>query len=124
MSRKVSVAVHLTKAQAGIFQDIIRNWRHEVNMSLVGRRLLQYLLSGKATLEELLRKYQAEFLDLARKNKSRVLRDYKFSIYVNQEDKQNLSTLGEHWFYLPGEVARILVELFIKRVITENDIRE
>lgn len=124
MSRKVSIAVHLTEAQAGIFQDIIRNWRHEVNMSLVGRRLLQYLLSGKATLEELLRKYQAEFPDLGRKNKSRESRDYKFSIYVDREDKQNISTLGEHGFYLPGEVARILVELFIKRVITENDIRE
>jgi hypothetical protein len=43
---------------------------------------------------------------------------------LRQEEKQNLSILADQSFRLPGEVAGILVKLFVTGVIKDNEIWE
>jgi hypothetical protein len=52
------------------------------------------------------------------------LRTRRLCIRLNQDEKQKLSLLADEGFYLPGEAARILMELFIMGVIKKSDIWE
>jgi hypothetical protein len=124
---KVVVSVHLTESQKIALEEMIRDWG--LGTAAVGRRLIRYLLGNKATLLELLQKYQAEVAD--KRGKSRSLtnkplesRHCKICIRLNPEEKQKLSLLAYEWFYLPGELGRILFELFIMGIIEKNDIWE
>ena len=119
---KVTVSVHLTESQKAALEEIIRDW--DVEMATVGRRLVRYLLEHKITLLELLQKYQAGVADKRIANKPTESRNYRVSIRLLHEEKQKLNELANEWFYLPGELARILLELFIMGVIEKNDIWE
>jgi hypothetical protein len=51
-------------------------------------------------------------------------RNCRVCIRLRHEEKQKLNTLAYEWFYLPGELARILFELFIMGIIAKSDIWE
>jgi hypothetical protein len=110
----------LTGSQKIALERLSSDWG--VNMAVVGRRLIQYLLSGKLTLQELLRRYQAEVKSCGLKSKPAETRTSKLGIRVSEDEKRKLSVLADQHFYLPGEAARILVELFIMGVIEKSDI--
>jgi hypothetical protein len=93
-------------------------------MALAGRRLLRYFLSGKIALPELLAKYNAKCLNSDLEDRSRELKKRKLFIRMTRDEKRKLILLAEEGFYLPGELARILVELFIKEVIRKEDLWE
>lgn len=118
--RKVTIAAHLSESHKKALEEIIHDW--DVNMALVGRRLIQYLLSDKTTLLGLLQKYHAEGAVRKLKLKTSESRTSRVCIRLSRDEKQKLSTLAEEGFFLPGEIARILVELFIIGIIDKNDI--
>jgi hypothetical protein len=121
--RTVSVAVCLTEKQKAVMEELIAYW--DLDMAVIGRRLIQYFIARKVVLAELLKKYNADFLN--EKFKGGVFdspRNYKFRIHLTREEKQKLDALGEEWCCLPGEVARILVDLFIFGIIEKNAIWE
>jgi hypothetical protein len=120
--REEGIAIHLTESQKTVLEEAAHSF--DDNMSMLGRRLIQYLLSGKVTLEVLLRKYQSEVANLKNKYNLRELRSCKFVAYIGKEEKQALIALADQGFYLPGEVARILVELFLAGIIREEDIQK
>jgi hypothetical protein len=120
--RKVTIAAHLSESQKNEMEQLIRGW--DVNMALVGRRLIQYLLSDKTNLLELLRKYHAEATVRELKIKTFESRTYRVNIRLSREEKQKLILLAEEGFFLPGEIARILMELFIVGIIRKSDIWE
>jgi hypothetical protein len=94
-------------------------------MALVGRRLVQHLIGNKITWEELLKKYHATYSPQIPKNKGpNDLRTCKICIRISWEEKQKLNLMAEQGFYLPGEAARILMELFLKGIIKKSDIWE
>jgi hypothetical protein len=125
--RKVAVSVNLTESQKNALEEMIRDWG--LDTAAVGRRLIRYLLGNKTILLELLQKYQAEVANKGSasrsfRNRPPESRRCKISIRLNPEEKQKLSLLANEWFYLPGELARILFELFIMGIIEKNDIWE
>jgi hypothetical protein len=100
-----------------------------LDTATVGRRLIRHLLGHKAILLRLLQKYQAAIAgkgieSCSFANRPSESRCCKISIRLNPEEKQELSLLAYEWFYLPGELARILFELFIMGIIGKNDIWE
>jgi hypothetical protein len=125
--KSVVVSVHLTEAQKIALEETIRNWG--LDMAAVGRRLIRYLLSNNAMLLHLLQKYQAGVADKGIgpcpfTNRPSEPRCCKVCIRLTPEEKQKLSLLAYEWFYLPGELTRILFELFIMGIIEKNDIWE
>ena len=121
--RKVFVAICLTKTQKDALKQLIKEW--DIDMALVGRRLVQHLISNKTTLWELLKKYHAAYpVSLSKNKELNELRTCKVCIRISWEEKQKLNQLAEEGFYLPGETARILMELFIAGIIKKSDIWE
>jgi hypothetical protein len=121
--RNVSVAVRLTEKQRAIMQEFVTAW--DLDMAVIGRRLIQYFIGRKVTLEELLKKYNANYLNKTFKDKVfDSPRTYKFRIHLTRDEKQKLDMLGTEWCCLPGEVARIVVDLFLLGIIGKNDIWE
>jgi len=117
---KVVIAVHLSDSQKLMLEELISDWG--VDMAQVGRRLIRHLLENKITLLELLQKYQAEIAAKSIVNRQPETRTYRICIRMPHEEKQKLNELANEWFYLPGELARILFELFIMGIIKKNDI--
>jgi hypothetical protein len=110
----------VTKAQRILLEEAARAF--DDNLSLLGRYLIKYLLDGKTTLEKLLCKYQAQAGGRKHMVSPEELRINKFAIYISEEEKQALSILADQGFYLPGELARILIELFLVGVIKVEDL--
>ena len=117
---KAVVSVHLTESQKTTLEEITHDWG--IEMATVGRRLIRHLLGNKITLLELLQKYQAGAADKKTGNRPAESRNYRICIRLPHEEKQKLNELANEWFYLPGELARILFELFIMGIIERNDI--
>jgi len=121
--RKAVISIYLTENQKNTLEELISEW--DIDMALAGRRLIQYLINNKTTLEELLKKYHAEYPLQGHKNsRPKELRTRRICIRLNRDEKQKLSILADEGFYLPGEAARILMELFIMGVIKKSDIWE
>ena len=119
---KTAVSVHLTESQKAGLEEITRDWG--IEMATVGRRLIRYLLGNKITLLELLQKYQTEVANKKIVNRPTESRSHRICIRLLREEKQKLNSLANEWFYLPGELARILFELFVMGIIGKNDIWE
>ena len=119
---KVVVSVHLTESQKVKLEEITGDWG--IDMAQIGRRLIRHLLDNKVTLLGLLQKYQAVVAGKKTVYRPIESRNYRICIRLLHEEKQRLSTLADEWFYLPGELARILFELFIIGIIGKNDIWE
>jgi hypothetical protein len=129
--KSVVVSVNLTEPQKITLEEKIRDWG--LDMAAVGRRLIRHLLNNKTILLSLLQKYQAEVANRGigagsescpSTNRPSEPRGCKICIRLTPEEKQKLSLLAYEWFYLPGELARILFELFIMGIIEKNDIWE
>ncbi|MCL2024092.1 MAG: hypothetical protein FWG82_06970 [Oscillospiraceae bacterium] len=125
--RNVSVTVCLTKRQKTAVEELAAAW--DIDMATIARRLIQLLLSKKTTLPELLEKYRAAHADgspsraYARTNSGSLRRkEYRVCIRLTQDEKQVLNILADEGFYLPGELAGILLELFVAGVIKKSDI--
>jgi hypothetical protein len=96
-------------------------------MAVIGRRLIQALLENRINLLEILQKYDAEFTATGfkrRRPESSDRRNCRVRIRLTEEEMRKLITLADRGFYLPGELARILLELFIKGVIGQSDLWE
>jgi hypothetical protein len=112
----------LTPSQKIALAERIRDW--DIDMALAGRRLIRYFLSGKMALSKLLAEYNAKCLNGDLEGRSTERKNRKLFIRMTRDEKRKLILLAEEGFYLPGEVARILVELFIKEVIRKEDLWE
>ncbi|MCL2024090.1 MAG: hypothetical protein FWG82_06960 [Oscillospiraceae bacterium] len=119
---KAAVSVHLTESQKSELEAITRDWG--IEMATVGRRLILRLLDNKVTLLGLLQKYQAAAADKKITSRPAESRNCRICIRLLREEKQKLNLLADEWFYLPGELARILFELFIMGIIGKNEIWE
>ena len=119
---KVTVSVHLTRTQKTALKEIIRDWG--VDMAQVGRRLVRHLIDNKVSLMGLLQKYQAGIAGKKITYKLSESRNHRICIRLLHEEKQKLDESANEWFYLPGELARIMFELFIMGIIEKNDIWE
>jgi len=119
---KVTVSVHLTESQKVTLEEIIRDW--DIEMATIGRRLIRHLIQHRITLLELLKKYQAGIAKKRIANRLAESRNYRICIRLLHEEKQKLNELANEWFYLPGELARILFELFIMGIIEKRDLWE
>ena len=125
--RAVAVTVSLTERQKTAMEEFSADL--DIDMAAIGRRLIQHLLAKKAALPELLGKYRtasasgdlilthsyANQKDLRRKK-------HRVSIRLTRDEKQGLNVLADEGFYLPGELAGILLELFVSGVIKKSDI--
>jgi hypothetical protein len=125
--RNVGVTICLTDRQKAAIEELADGW--DIDMATIGRRLIQLLLSKKASLTELLEKYHVvhasdnSTLEHAHVTPAtRRRKEYRVSIRLTQEEKQELNILAEEAFHLPGEMGGILIELFIAGVIKKNDI--
>jgi hypothetical protein len=76
------------------------------------------------TLPDLLQKYSAESSTGNFKTGTQELRNCKVSIRLTRDEKQKLIALAAEGFYLPGELARILLKLFIRGVIGIKELWE
>ena len=119
---KVTVSIHLTQSQKAALEEIVHDW--DIEMATVGRRLVRHLIQHRITLLELLKKYQAGVANKRNSNRLTESRSYRICIRLLHEEKQKLNELANEWFYLPGELARILFELFIMGVIEKGDLWE
>jgi hypothetical protein len=124
--KSVAVSVNLTEQQKIALEEMTRDWG--LDMAAIGRRLIHHLLGNKTMLLSLLQKYQAEvgkeIGPCPFTNRPSEPRCDKVSIRLTPEEKQKLSFFAYEWFYLPGELARILFELFIMGIIEKKDIWE
>jgi hypothetical protein len=120
--RSAVIVVCLTKKEKTALEEFARGW--DVDMALVARRLIQYLIRNRVSLPELLQKHHVESAFAKLKNKAPKSRTCRLGIRIRQEEKQALIVLADRGFYLPGEAARILLILFITGVIKKNDIWE
>ena len=125
--RNVAVTICLTEFQKAAIGEIADAW--DVDMATIGRRLIRLLLNKKASLSELLEKYQV----IRTRDNSSLEHNhappaawrrkiYRMSVRLTQEEKQELNILADGGFHLPGEIGGILVELFISGVIKKSDI--
>jgi hypothetical protein len=125
--RNVGVTICLTDRQKAAIEELADGW--DIDMATIGRRLIQLLLSKKASLTELLEKYHVvhasdnSTLEHAHATPaSRRRKEYRISIRLTQDEKQELNIIAEEAFHLPGEMGGILIELFIAGVIKKSDI--
>ena len=125
--RDVTVTVSMTERQRTAMEEFAADW--DINKAAIGRRLIQHLIAQKAALPELLRKYRAASAseDLALTHSYPIPKDFlrkkhRVCIRLTQDEKQRLNVLAGEGFYLPGELAGILLELFISGVIKKSDI--
>jgi hypothetical protein len=117
---KTTLSVHLTEFQKTELEVISSDWG--IEMAMIGRRLIRYLIGNKVTLLELLQKYQAGVAAERFASRLPESRNHRICIRLRHDEKQKLNVLANQWFYLPGELARILLELFIMGVIEKSDI--
>jgi hypothetical protein len=120
--RSAVIVVCLTTQEKAALEEFAHGW--DVDMALVARRLIQYLIKNRVSLPELLQKHHVETAFAKPKNKAPKSRTCRIGIRIRQEEKQELIVLADRGFYLPGEAARILVILFITGIIEKNDIWE
>ena len=124
--RNVTVTVSLTEHEKAVMEELSADW--DIDMAAIGRRLLQHILAKKITMPELLDKYRTISTSenpspISNNTNQEDLRHrYRISIRLTENEKQELNILANEGFYLPGELARILLELFISGVIKKGEI--
>ena len=124
--RSVTVTVSLTEHEKTVMEELAADW--DIDMAAIGRRLLQHILAKKITMPELLDKYRTISVSenpsfISNHTNSEDLRHrYRISIRLTEDEKQGLNILANEGFYLPGELARILLALFISGVIKKGEI--
>jgi hypothetical protein len=87
-----------------------------VLLGLLIRYFIHGVLNGTLTLDALLKEYQK--LQRGRGGK----KTCKITLRIKEEDFQKLNEVGNQWSYLPGELAGILAELLLVKIIDVNDI--
>ena len=125
--RRITVAVNLTTSERNALGEIISASGFE--MATVARCLLLALLNGKVRLPELLQKYQEKAKDPMHSSKScdfktSELRIHRICVRLTPKEKQELIVLARENFYRPAELVRILLKLFVMRIIRSSDIME
>ena len=125
--RKITVAVNLTTSERNAIERFTSASGFE--MAAVARCLLLALLNGKVRLPELLQKYQEKAKELLDSGKScdfkaSELRIHRICVRLTPKEKQELTVLAHENFYRPAELVRILLKLFVMRIIRSSDIME
>jgi hypothetical protein len=87
-----------------------------VLMSLLVRYFIYGVFGGELNVEKLLKNH----LKLQRDKRSR--KTCKMTLRIKESEFRKLDNLANQWFYLPGELTGILVELFTIGVINLNNI--
>jgi hypothetical protein len=115
---KRRVTVNLTDMQRQELKEISEGLGVSLSvlLSLLIRYFIYNVLRGILTLETLLRAYHQ--LERDRSNKKRC----KATLSIYEQEFQDLNKLADHWFYLPGELSGILVELFTAGIIDPDSI--
>jgi hypothetical protein len=85
-------------------------------MGLLIRYFIHGVLNRTLTLDALLTKYQK--LQRGRGGK----KTCKITLRIKEEEFLKINELGNEWSFLPGELAGILAELLIVKIIDVNDI--
>ena len=124
--RSVTVTVSLTEHEKTVMEKLAADW--DIDMAAIGRRLIRHILARKVTLPELFEKYRTTSVSENpssinnNTNQEDLRHRYRISIRLTEDEKQELNVLANEGFYLPGELARILLELFISGVIKKGEI--
>jgi hypothetical protein len=114
------IAVNLTETEKNAMEKFVAN--RGIDIAVIARCLVQTLFSGKVTLSELLRRYREMSTSREITNKTPELRIHRIGVRLSQREKEALILLANGAFYRPGELVRILLLLFVMRIIEPDDI--
>jgi hypothetical protein len=114
-----AVTVNLTESEKNAVEEYAAE-RGFDTATIVGC-LIQILLSGKRTLPELLQKYEDAFIDKGFVNKAPGLRIHRITVRLSQKEKEELTVLAAGAFYRPGQLVRILLQLFVAGIIEPRE---
>ncbi|MDR2179711.1 MAG: hypothetical protein LBP21_05350 [Synergistaceae bacterium] len=119
IKRRVSVNLTARQKRELCAMSDARGIGLSVLVSLLIRYFVYGALSGILTLDTLLKAYQTyQNLQTNRSEK----KTYKITLRITEKEFQKLNDLAARWFYLPGELTGILVELLTAGIIDTNSI--
>jgi hypothetical protein len=115
-----TIAVNVTESEKNAVEEYAAE-RGFDTATIVGC-LIQILLSGKRTLPEFLQRYKDAFMDKGFANKIPELRIHRIAVRLSQKEKEELTVLAAGAFYRPGQLVRILLQLFVAGIIEPREI--
>jgi hypothetical protein len=114
-----AITINLTETEKNVIEKSVAALGF--NAATITRCLIQVLLSGKRTLPELLQRYKDAFMGKELANKAPELRIHRITVRLSQKEKEKLAVLAAGIFYRPGQLVRILLQLFVAGIIEPRE---
>jgi predicted DNA-binding protein len=118
IQQKVSMSIHLTEKQKNRLKAISGELGIPVSVlfGLLIRHFINSVFKGTLTFDVIVKSYQKLQNGISEK------KTCKITMRLKGEEFQEFSKVASQWLYLPGALARILVELLIVNIIDVNSI--
>ena len=116
--QRYSVSATLSKEEKQRFDQIANEW--SIKPQFILRRLIRYFIDGKITLIDILEKCKSGSVNLTKKNVTS--EKYSIRTVLSEEEGRKLEKMTAEWSFLPCEISKRLVKLFILGAIEKKEI--